>query len=99
MLALCSLGSLGELPRRVGLGGGADQTASLKKPGGSVLSATYAGASQVERTSAGATTFTNSLLGVTSATEGTATTATTRDPADSLVGLRNGVRRLLHIPL
>ncbi len=48
----------------------ADQTTSLKRAGGSALAATYAGANQVERASAGATTFTNSLLGVSVASDG-----------------------------
>ncbi len=69
----------------------------MKKAGGSAFSATYAGATQVERTSAGTTSFTNSLLGVTSATEGTATTATTRDPAGSLIGLRTGAARSYYL--
>ncbi len=63
---------------------GADQTTSLKRAGGSALAATYAGASQVERASAGATTFTNTLLGVSAG----GTTGYTRDPAGALVGIR-----------
>ncbi len=62
---------------------GADQT-TLKRAGGSVLAATYAGATQVERASAGATTFTNTLLGVSAG----GTTGYTRDPAGALVGIR-----------
>ncbi len=76
---------------------GGDQTTSLKKAGGSALSATYAGTSQVERTGAGAASFTNTLLGVTSTTEGTATTATTRDPGGTLVGLRTGAERSYYL--
>jgi RHS repeat-associated protein len=72
---------------------GADQTTSLKKPGGSALSATYAGTGQTERASAGATSFTNGLLGLTAATTASATQATTRDPAGNLVGLRDGTSR------
>jgi RHS repeat-associated protein len=63
---------------------GADQTTSLKRAGGSALAATYAGANQVERASAGATTFTNTLLGVSAG----GTTGYTRDPAGALVGIR-----------
>ncbi len=62
-----------------------------------MLSATYAGASQVERTSTGATTFTNTLLGVTSATENADTAATTRDPAGGVVGLRSGAARSYYL--
>jgi RHS repeat-associated protein len=69
----------------------ADQTTSLKRAGGTALAATYAGANQVERTSAGATTFTNSLLGLTVAAD-SATTGYTRDPAGVLVGMRGANR-------
>jgi RHS repeat-associated protein len=67
---------------------GADQTTSLKRAGGSALAATYAGATQVERASAGATTFTNTLLGVSAG----GTTGYTRDPAGALVGIRGANR-------
>ncbi len=43
-----------------------------------------AGASQVERATAGTTTFTNTLLGVSTG----GTTGYTRDPAGALVGIR-----------
>jgi RHS repeat-associated protein len=75
----------------------ADQTTSLKKAGGSALSATYAGPNQVERASAGGTTFTNTLLGVTAATDGSATVATIRDPGSGLVGLRTGASRSYYL--
>ena len=65
----------------------ADQTASLKRAGGTALASTYAGANQVERATAGSTTFTNSMLGLTVATDAGAT-AYTRDPAGGLVGIR-----------
>ena len=42
---------------------------SLQRRGGPALEATYAGASQVERTSAGNTTFTQSILGVNSSAD------------------------------
>ncbi len=66
----------------------ADQSTSLKRAGGSALAATYAGATQVERASAGATTFTNTLLGVSAG----GTTGYTRDPAGALVGIRGANR-------
>ncbi len=50
------------------------------------------GPNQVERTSAGKTRFTNSLLGL-STTQGGATTGTTRDSNGSLVGLRSRAGR------
>ncbi len=75
----------------------ADQTTSLKKAGGSPLSATYAGPNQVERITAGATAFTNTELGVTSTTEAGATVGTTRDPNGSLVGLRSGAGRSYYL--
>lgn len=65
----------------------ADQTASLKRAGGTALAATYAGGNQVERATAGGTSFTNSLLGLTVAAD-SATTGYTRDPAGVLVGMR-----------
>jgi RHS repeat-associated protein len=65
--------------------------------GGSPLATSYVGASQVERTTAGPTSFTNSLLGVTAATDTGATTATTRDPAGALVGLRSGADRSYYV--
>jgi RHS repeat-associated protein len=65
-----------------------DQTTSLTKAGGSTLSATYAGPNQVERASAGATTFNNSLLGISAATTGTSSAGYTRDSDGSVVGLR-----------
>jgi hypothetical protein len=61
------------------------------------LAASYAGASQVERTTAGSTSFTNGLLGVTAATDTGTTTATTRDPAGALVGLRSGADRFYYL--
>ncbi len=67
---------------------GADQTTSLKRAGGSALAATYAGANQVERATAGTTTFTNTLLGVSAG----GTTGYTRDPAGALVGIRGANR-------
>ncbi|HSH61576.1 MAG TPA: RHS repeat-associated core domain-containing protein [Acidimicrobiales bacterium] len=66
----------------------ADQTTSLKRAGGSALGATYAGASQVEWATAGATTFTNTLLGVSAG----GTTGYTRDPSGALVGIRGANR-------
>jgi RHS repeat-associated protein len=66
----------------------ADQTTSLKRAGGSTLAASYAGATQVERASAGATTFTNTLLGVSAG----GTTGYTRDPAGGLVGIQGANR-------
>ncbi len=71
----------------------ADQTTSLTKAGGSPRTASYAGTNQVERRTAGAASFTNTLLGVTAATEAGATVSTTRDPAGGLVGLRSGTSR------
>jgi RHS repeat-associated protein len=65
----------------------ADQTTSLKRAGGSALGATYAGLSQVERATAGTTTFTNTVLGVSAAPD-----AYTRDPAGTLVGIRGANR-------
>jgi RHS repeat-associated protein len=67
---------------------GADQTTSLKRAGGSALAATYAGASQVELATAGTTTFTNTLLGVSAG----GTTGYTRDPDGALVGIRGTSR-------
>jgi RHS repeat-associated protein len=66
----------------------ADQTTSLKRAGGSALAASYAGATQVERATAGVTTFTNTLLGVSAR----GTTGYTRDPAGALVGIRGANR-------
>lgn len=54
--------------------------AGAQRTGGTALSAAYAGPSQVERISAGSTTFTNGLVGVSATTEAGATTATSRDP-------------------
>jgi RHS repeat-associated protein len=65
----------------------ADQTTSLKRAGGSALGATYAGLSQVERATAGSTTFTNTVLGVSAGAD-----AYTRDPAGALVGIRGANR-------
>ncbi len=76
---------------------GADQTTSLKRAGGTALAAAYAGPNQVERISAGATTFTNSLLGVSATTEAGSTTATTRDPNGALIGLRSGASRSYYL--
>ncbi len=76
---------------------GADQTTSLKRAGGTALSAAYAGPDQVERTSAGGTSFTNSLLGVSATTEAGSTTATTRDPNGALIGLRSGASRSYYL--
>ena len=75
----------------------ADQTTSLQSVGGSALSASYAGLNQVERRTAGATGFTNSLLGVTAETASGTTKATTRDPAGALVGLRSGADRFYYL--
>ncbi len=47
--------------------------------------------------SAGGTTFTNALLGVTASSEGSATVATTRDAAGGLVGLRSGTGRSYYL--
>ncbi len=74
-----------------------DQTTSLKKAGGSPLSAAYAGAGQVERITAGDTAFTNTQLGVSATTEAGATMGTTRDPAGGLIGLRNGASRSYYL--
>ncbi len=60
------------------------ESTSLKRAGGSALAATYAGANQAERATAGSTTFTNTLLGVSAG----GTTGYTRDPAGGLVGIR-----------
>ena len=76
---------------------GADQTTSLKRAGGTALSAAYAGPNQVERISAGAATFTNSVLGVSATTEAGATTATTRDPNGALIGLRTSAGRFYYL--
>ncbi len=79
---------------------GADQTTSLKRAGGSAVGATYAGANQVERVTAGATTFTNTLLGVSAGSEAgllDSTTGYTRDPAGALVG--HARRQPLLLPL
>ena len=67
---------------------GADQTTSLKRAGGTALPATYAGAGQSQRATAGTTTFTNTLLGVSAG----GTTGYTRDPAGALVGIRGANR-------
>jgi RHS repeat-associated protein len=75
----------------------ADQTTSLTASGGRPLAVSYAGVGQAERTTAGSTTFTNSLLGVTAATNKGATTATTRDPAGALVRLRSGADRFYYL--
>lgn len=75
----------------------ADQTTSLQSAGGAALPASYAGLNQVERRTAGATSFTNSLLGVTAETASATTKATTRDPAGGLVGLRSGADRFYYL--
>ncbi len=69
----------------------------MKKAGGSPIAAPYAGPDQVERTSAGGTSFTNTLLGVSATTQGSSTTGTTRDPNGSLIGLRSGTSRSYYL--
>jgi RHS repeat-associated protein len=69
----------------------ADRATSMKRPGGTALTATYAGASQYDRRTTGAVAFTPSLLGVSvRAGEFSRTDYYTRDTTGGLVGRRWG---------
>ena len=68
----------------------AGQTTPITPPGGSPIALTYAGTTQNELLTAGTTSYTNSLLGVSAQTTSSASVYLTRDPAGNLISMRQG---------
>ncbi len=56
-----------------------NQTASITPPGGSAIGMSYTGDSQVERVTAGSTTYANNALGLSVATDASGSTGYIRD--------------------
>jgi RHS repeat-associated protein len=75
----------------------ANQTTSMKQPGGTALTATYAGATQVDRATGGADTYTNSTLGVIAQNGNGLINEYTRDNTGGLVALRNSGNRYYYL--
>nr|WP_130650697.1 DUF6531 domain-containing protein [Egicoccus halophilus] len=69
----------------------ANRTTTMTTPTGGALPASYAGAGQAERLTAGPATFVSSLLGVTGMVETGARTAWTRGPDGTLLGQRRTI--------
>jgi RHS repeat-associated protein len=67
----------------------ANQTTSITPAGGGAQSMAYAGTTQYERVSAGATTFSDNLLGLASRTTAGSATRTIRDNRGALLGQRS----------
>ncbi|MDP9372012.1 MAG: DNRLRE domain-containing protein [Chloroflexota bacterium] len=65
-----------------------NQTTSVTPPGGTALNMNYTGDTQVQRVSAGGSSFTHSRLGLGSQNEGLTTTAYTRDANGQLLAAR-----------
>jgi RHS repeat-associated protein len=70
-----------------------NQTTSLAPAGGSSLSMAYTGTNSTQRTSAGSTTFANSIFGVAASTAGGTTTYFTRDANGRLNSILQGSSR------
>jgi RHS repeat-associated protein len=66
----------------------ANQTTSVTPAGGTALALAYTGGSQVQRVSAGGTTFQHGLLGLNREVTGGGTTYYTRGPGGELLGQR-----------
>lgn len=75
----------------------ADQTTSMQAPGGTALTAAYAGPDQWERRAAGAHTFGHTILGVSDRAGATTAQHYTRDATGGLVGLREGSTRAYYL--
>ncbi len=66
----------------------ANQTSSITPNGGSAISMAYTGDGQTKRVTAGSSTYVNSSLGLTAATDSTGSTYYTRDNTGTLVDER-----------
>ncbi len=66
--------------------------------GGNPTAASYAGSGQYERATLGSDTFTHSLLGITTVSDGTSTVGYGRDPAGQVLTIRDGTDHGYLIP-
>jgi RHS repeat-associated protein len=74
-----------------------NQTTSLKKAGGTAISATYAGATQDERITAGAFAYKDNALGTIAESEGATTRYFIRDDEGKLISMRVGSSRYYYL--